>query len=77
MPDENGKQVSRDFHLTGNAEFIDSDGNVAVLDVFRAGDRVLFVEEEGKIAALSKTANERNSTPNLTQRPGKETTGRK
>ena len=49
----------------------------AVLDVFRAGDRVLFVEEEGKIAALSKTANERNQTPTLTQRPGTENANRK
>ena len=77
MPDENGKEISRDFHLTGNAEFIDSDGNVAVLDVFRAGDRVLFVEEEGKIAELSKTVNESNQTPTLTQRPGTENANRK
>ncbi len=77
MPDENGKHVSRVFHLTGNAEYIDSNGNVAVLDVFQVGDRILFVEEDGKIAELSQTANERNQSPNLTQRPGTENANRK
>ena len=77
IPDENGKEVDRVFHLTENAEYIDSNGNVAAIDVFRAGDRVLFVEEEGKIKELSKTANEPNQPQNLTQRPGSESTGRK
>ena len=77
MPDESGKLVTRVFHLTGNAEYVDSDGNVAVLDTFQAGNRVLFVEEEGQITALSKTANEKNQTPNLTQCSGGENTSRK
>lgn len=77
MPDKSGKEVSRVFHLAANADYFDSTGKVAVLDVFRAGDQVLIVEEQGKIAQLSKTANERNQTPSVTQRPGREATPRK
>jgi hypothetical protein len=77
MPDESGKEVSRDFHLAANADFFGSDGNAAALDVFRAGDQVLFVEAQGKITQLSKTANDKNQTPNLTQRPGREGSPRK
>ena len=74
MPDKSGKEVSRTFHSIENAEFIDSSGNVAALDVFRAGDRVLLIEEEGKIKSISKTANEKSS--NVTQR-NDQTSGRK
>ena len=77
MPDESGKETTRVFHLAANADYIDSKGHVAVLDVFQAGDQVLFVEEEGKITQLSQTANERNQTLNLSQRPRNEATGRK
>jgi len=74
---ENGQEVTRVFHLTANADYIDSDGNVAVLDVFRAGDQVLFVQEEGKITSLSKSADKKNETPNVTRRPGSDSTDRK
>ncbi len=72
MPDESGKEVTRDFHLVANADYYDSDGKVAVLDVFKAGDQVLFIEAKGQIAQLSKTVNDKNQTPNLSQRPGSE-----
>ena len=73
LPDQNGKEVDRTFQLTENVEYIDSNGDVAVLDVFRAGDRVLFVEEEGKIQNLSKTADQTH----LTQRNSDQSSGRK
>lgn len=75
MPDESGKEVSRDFPLAANADYIDTTGRAADLNGFQAGDQVLFVESKGEITALSKTASDK--TPNLTQRPGSEPSPRK
>src|SRR5205085_690151 len=38
MKDASGKDVQRTFHLTEDAEYIDSTGRVAALNVFRSGD---------------------------------------
>ncbi|HLJ94589.1 MAG TPA: hypothetical protein VKU02_15490 [Gemmataceae bacterium] len=54
MKDQNGKEVDRTFHLTEDAEYLDSSGRVATLDVFRSGDQVLVVESEGRIKAMKK-----------------------
>jgi hypothetical protein len=70
MKDESGRDIDRVFHLTEDAEFVDSNGDVATLDIFRAGDQVLFVEEQGKIRGLNKSSPQ---TANLTQRKGQTT----
>jgi hypothetical protein len=67
MRDKNGQQASRTFHLTEDAEYIDSNGDVAKLDVFRSGDLALFVLEEGKITGLSKTAKPAGSMANRSE----------
>jgi hypothetical protein len=51
---ENGRSVQRTFKLVEDSLYLDSSGNVAELDVFRSGDRVLYVEREGKIRAMKK-----------------------
>ncbi len=54
MMDKDGKEVEKTFQLTEDAEYIDTTGRVASLDVFQSGDQVLFIEREGKIKELKK-----------------------
>ncbi len=54
MKDKDGKEAERTFHLTEDAEYVDSTGRVATIDVFQSGDEVLIVEREGKIKELKK-----------------------
>jgi hypothetical protein len=61
MRDQSGKAVEKTFRLTEDAEYIDSTGRVATLDVFRSGDQVLIVEREGQLIGLKK-APAKNST---------------
>jgi uncharacterized protein YigE (DUF2233 family) len=61
MRDNDGKDVEKTFHLTEDAEYYDSTGNVAVMDVFRSGDQVLIVESEGKIKEMKKDDKSRSS----------------
>ena len=61
MTDKNGQDVEKSFTLVEDAEYVDSAGRVAVLDVFRSGDDVLLVEGEGKIQAMKK-ADEQSKT---------------
>ncbi len=56
--DENGKETTKTFHLTQDMEYVDSTGRVATLDVFRAGDRVLLVEEEGQLRGMRQPSNQ-------------------
>jgi hypothetical protein len=56
MKDRNGKDIERTFQLAEDAEYIDSTGRVATLDVFRSGDQVLIIEQEGKLRGLQKTS---------------------
>ena len=58
MTDENGKQTTKTFHLREDMEYVDSNGHVATLDVFRAGDRVLLVEEEGQLRGMRQPSNQ-------------------
>jgi len=55
MKDQNGKDVEKVFRLTEDAEYLDSTGRVARLDVFRSGDQVLVIEGEGHITGLKKS----------------------
>lgn len=72
MEDKNGKETERTFHLVREAEYIDSTGRVASLDVFRSGDKVLCIEAEGRIQSMKKsddsksagkTASSKNKAP--------------
>lgn len=54
MKDKNGKDVERTFTLTEDARYFDSTGRVAALDVFRSGNEVLVVEEQGKLKQMQQ-----------------------
>lgn len=56
MKDKKGKEVEKTFQLTDDAEYADSTGRVATIDVFQSGDEVLIIESEGKIQELKKDA---------------------
>jgi uncharacterized protein YigE (DUF2233 family) len=53
--DDNGKDVEKTFKLVEDAEYLDSSGRVAKLDIFRSGDQVLVIEGEGHIKGLKKS----------------------
>jgi len=55
MKNQDGKDVEKVFRLTQDAEYLDSAGRVATLDVFRSGDQVLVIEGEGHITGLKKS----------------------
>jgi hypothetical protein len=55
MKDTNGKDTEKTFALVEDAEYIDSNGRVAALNVFRNGDQVLVIEGEGKITSMKKS----------------------
>jgi hypothetical protein len=55
MTDENGKDVEKTFRLVEESEYLDSNGRVAVLDVFQSGDQILFVEADGRIKSMKKS----------------------
>ncbi len=52
MKDREGKDVERTFKLTEDIRYLDSTGRAAAVDVFRSGDYVLVVEEEGRLKEL-------------------------
>jgi len=62
MKEKNGKDVEKTFRLIEDAEYLDSTGRVAVLDIFRSGDDVLFIESDGKIEAMKKDEENQKTT---------------
>jgi hypothetical protein len=52
MKNQQGKDVQKTFKLTGDVVYFDSTGNVAAADIFRSGNDVLVVEEEGNLREL-------------------------
>jgi hypothetical protein len=54
MKDKQGKEVEKTFRLTEEVRYIDSTGRVAAADIFRNGDQVLVVEEEGRLKEMRK-----------------------
>jgi uncharacterized protein YigE (DUF2233 family) len=54
MKDKEGKEVEKTFKLTEDIRYLDSTGKVAAIDVFRSGDDVLVVEEEGHLKEMHK-----------------------
>jgi uncharacterized protein YigE (DUF2233 family) len=61
MKDKDGKDAEKVFHLEQDAEYLDSTGRVARLDIFRSGDEVLVIEGEGRIKGLKKASDKRDS----------------
>jgi putative membrane protein len=54
MKDKNGKEEEKTFKLTEDIRYLDSTGKAAAIDVFRSGDYVLVVEEEGRLKELQQ-----------------------
>ncbi len=66
MRDSSGKEVEKTFHLVADSEYLDDTGRVAVEDVFKSGDEVLIVEDQGQIQAIKK-ADAKDKTHGSTQ----------
>ncbi len=62
MTDKDGKTSERTFTLIEDSEYLDSTGRVAVLDVFKSGDDILFVEADGRIKGMKKAADKQTTT---------------
>jgi len=56
MKDGTGKKTEKVFYLTEDAEYVDSSGEVAVIDVFQSGDDVLIIESDGQLVELKADA---------------------
>jgi hypothetical protein len=54
MKDKEGKETERTFRLTEDIRYLDSTGKVAAIDVFRSGDEILVIEEEGHLKEMHK-----------------------
>lgn len=52
MKDANNKEVQKTFKLAEDVRMLDSNGRVAAIDVFEAGNDVLVVEREGKLKEI-------------------------
>jgi hypothetical protein len=63
MKDKGGKELEKTFTLTEDARIFDSTGKVVDLDLFRAGNYVLVVAEEGRITQI-KQKNDKSKEPN-------------
>ena len=62
MTGKDGKEVEKTFQLMEDAEYLDSTGRIARLEVFQSGDEILFIESDGMIKAVKK-ADEKEKTP--------------
>ncbi|HEY1378640.1 MAG TPA: hypothetical protein VGF55_17705 [Gemmataceae bacterium] len=70
MKGDNGKMTNRTFHLTGEVGYFDSTGRVAAADIFRSGDEVLVVEEQGKLKEVHQKAKSDTGKTNAGKKPG-------
>ncbi len=55
MKDKDGKETEKTFQLAETVRYIDSTGKVAAIDLFKSGDMVLVIEEEGKLKEVHQT----------------------
>ena len=74
MPDKNGKETEKTFKLVEDAEYLDSSGRVAVLDVFKSGDDILIIESDGMVQAMKKAPHDEAAT--TARRGGKKSSTR-
>jgi 3-dehydroquinate synthase class II len=49
MKDKDGKETEKTFKLAETVRYVDSTGKVAAADIFKSGDYVLVIEEEGQL----------------------------
>ncbi len=69
--DKTGKEMEKTFKLAEDIRYMDSTGRVAAIDVFTAGDYVLFIEREGKIHEMKKKNKEGTTgKTETTKKPG-------
>jgi uncharacterized protein YuzE len=54
MKDKEGKEVEKTFKLAEDILYFDSTGKVAAVDIFKSGDDILVIEEEGKLKEMRK-----------------------
>jgi ribosomal protein S1 len=54
---KNGKEEEKTFALTGESRYLDSTGREAAMDIFRSGNEVLVVEEQGKLVQMQQKGN--------------------
>jgi hypothetical protein len=55
MKDKDGKDVEKTFKLEETVRYVDSTGKVAGVDLFKSGDYILVIEEEGKLKEVHQT----------------------
>jgi hypothetical protein len=54
MKNDQGKDVERTFKLTPDIRMFDSTGKAVAIDVFKSGNDILVVEQEGKLKEIRK-----------------------
>ena len=59
MKAENGKRTEKVFDLIEEAEYVDSTGEAAMIDIFQSGDEVLVIESDGQLAELKQDSKEK------------------
>jgi hypothetical protein len=77
MKDLNGKDIEKTFRLVEDTEFVDSTGMAATRDVFRSGDDVLIVEQQGEIKELKKDSKHDDTTSHATKQSEKTASDKK
>lgn len=70
MKDKSGKETKRTFKLAEDVRYFDSTGRAAAIDVFRSGDLVLVVEEEGRLKEIHKHDKSKSPPPGDNKKPG-------
>jgi len=61
--DDLGKETEKSFKLAEDIRYLDSTGKVAAIEIFKSGNEVLIVEEEGKLKEVRKK-DTKNPDPN-------------
>jgi hypothetical protein len=61
MKNKEGKEETKTFKLAEDIRYLDSTGKVVAIDVFRSGDEVLVVEEEGRLKEIKQPAKKTGS----------------
>ncbi len=68
MKDKTGKKVEKTFKLAEDVRYFDSTGRAARIDVFRAGNQILVIEEAGRLREIHQ---QKGKTAPRTRRPSK------
>src|SRR5262249_7146675 len=64
MKDKDGKDVEKTFQLTGKIRYLDSAGNIAAVNISRAGNDVLLIEREGNLQEMRQKTETQEREPN-------------